>query len=175
MGVVVGICLKCHKCHLKFKRALPSSLCRAGCRACAGIQVSSAFPTNPQAGEMQAASLYAVVAAVQAVDKAVDTHSTRLLHLEGRMSSAEQKLTGCQETTAEMEKQLESKSAALGALREEYRQLQRRLENVENLLRNRNFWILRLPPGSKGETPQVRYMDLLPFQTQNSAPVASQA
>ncbi|XP_009466890.1 PREDICTED: zinc finger protein 777-like [Nipponia nippon] len=75
----------------------------------------------------------------------------QLQELWSRTERAEQRLLACENLVGE----LGSNLAALGSLLQDYGHLQQRLDNVENLLKNRNFWILRLPPGSRGEVPKV--------------------
>ncbi|XP_010021170.1 PREDICTED: zinc finger protein 777-like, partial [Nestor notabilis] len=64
--------------------------------------------------------------------------------------------------------QLEGKCAVLGTLIQEYGQLQRRVESIENLLKSGNFWILQLPPGAKA--PEVVFQsDTMCFSAQEWA------
>lgn len=75
----------------------------------------------------------------------------QLQELWSRTERAERRLLACENLVGE----LGSNLTALGSLLQGYGHLQQRLDNVENLLKNRNFWILRLPPGSQGEIPKV--------------------
>nr|XP_016853404.1 PREDICTED: uncharacterized protein LOC100554977 [Anolis carolinensis] len=93
-------------------------------------------------------SLWTVVAAVQAVERKVDSYVSQLLSLESRAAAAEKKVFECEKTKLEV-------GGHLATLVQQYGQLQHRVENLENLLKNRDFWILHLPLGPKGEVPKV--------------------
>ncbi|NXE70158.1 ZN783 protein, partial [Calcarius ornatus] len=74
-----------------------------------------------------------------------------LQELRSRTERAERRLLACENLVGE----LGSGLAALSTLLQGYGELQQRLLNLENLLKNRNFWILRLPPAAGGEIPKV--------------------
>ncbi|XP_052029568.1 zinc finger protein 696-like isoform X2 [Apodemus sylvaticus] len=110
-----------------------------------------------QQAQIQSAeiSLLAIVTAVQAVEKKTESQAVHLQTLEVRTGSAERKLADFEKTAVELSSQLEGKWAVLGTLLQEYGLLQRRLENLENQMQNRNPWVLRLPPSSRDEAPKV--------------------
>ncbi|XP_068529184.1 zinc finger protein 777-like isoform X2 [Anas acuta] len=117
--------------------------------------MTSPPPPGPLCPPGPPISLWTVVAAVQAVERSLEAHGARLLGLERRTGKAEKKSLDCQRTVVDFGKRLESKLALLGTLVQEYGHLQQRLESVENLLRNGNLWVLRLPPAPRGEVPKA--------------------
>uniref|UniRef100_A0A8D2L3K6 KRAB domain-containing protein n=1 Tax=Varanus komodoensis TaxID=61221 RepID=A0A8D2L3K6_VARKO len=119
----------------------------------------------------RAASTWALVAALQAVESKVDAVAVRLLSLEGRTGAVEKKVSECERSEVELGAPPEGRWAALGTLVQGYGQLQRRLESMENLLKNRNFWILRFPPGAGGDAPK-EWERLEAWQKQLHASVA---
>ncbi|NXI70819.1 ZN783 protein, partial [Anseranas semipalmata] len=80
-----------------------------------------------------------------------EAQAQQLQELRSRTEKAERRLLACENLVGE----LGSNLAALGSLLQDYGHLQQRLDNMENLLKNRNCWVLRLPPGTRGEVPKV--------------------
>ncbi|KAM9233060.1 uncharacterized protein RG961_004440 [Leptosomus discolor] len=97
-------------------------------------------------------SLWTVVAAVQAVERKVESQALRLLSLEGRAETAEKKVSGLEKAVLEFGSRLERKWAALAAL---VRENTRRLEHVERQLQHRSCWAPRAGPGPGGDEPKV--------------------
>ncbi|KAL7977842.1 hypothetical protein Chor_010794 [Crotalus horridus] len=61
-------------------------------------------------------SLWTVVAAIQAVERKVDSHASRLLNLERRVMTNEKKYVDCENAVVDFGNQMECKLTALGTL-----------------------------------------------------------
>ncbi|NXR14929.1 ZN398 protein, partial [Semnornis frantzii] len=97
---------------------------------------------------------WTVVAAVQAVERTVESQALRLLSLEGRAESAEKKVSGLERAVRDFGTRLERKWAALAAL---LRDNARRLEHVERQLQHRGHGPPPAGPGPgpSGDQPKV--------------------
>ncbi|KAM9233061.1 uncharacterized protein RG961_004441 [Leptosomus discolor] len=119
--------------------AAAAAVAAAAIMSCRGLAQDSSTPRRRALRAMGPAA-----AAGQA-------EARQLQELRSRTERAERRLLACENLVGE----LGSNLATLGSLLQDYGHLQQRLDNVENLLKNRNFWILRLPPSSRGEIPKV--------------------
>ncbi|NXE16696.1 ZN783 protein, partial [Lophotis ruficrista] len=95
---------------------------------------------------------WTVVAAVQAVERKVESQALRLLSLEGRAETAEKKVSGLEKAVLDFGNRLERKWAALAAL---LRENTRRLEHVERQLQHRSRWDPGAGPGPAGDEHKV--------------------
>ncbi|XP_061853487.1 zinc finger protein 282-like [Colius striatus] len=113
-------------------------------------------PRGPEAEKPAAAapeiSLWTVVAAVQAVERKVESQALRLLSLEGRAETAERKVSGLEKAVLEFGSRLERKWAGLAAL---VRENSRRLEHLERQLQRRSRCGPAPGPGPGGDEPKV--------------------
>ncbi|XP_062474175.1 zinc finger protein 777-like isoform X1 [Pezoporus occidentalis] len=97
-------------------------------------QLPSAGPEGAKPSAVPEVSLWTVVAAVQAVERKVESQALRLLSLEGRAETAEQKVTGLEKAVLDFGSRLERRWAALATLLQES---SRRLDHVERQLQHR--------------------------------------
>ncbi|XP_033926463.1 zinc finger protein 777-like [Melopsittacus undulatus] len=97
-------------------------------------QLPSAGPEGTKPSAVPEVSLWTVVAAVQAVERKVESQALRLLSLEGRAETAEQKVTGLEKAVLDFGSRLERRWAALATLLQES---SRRLDHVERQLQHR--------------------------------------
>ncbi|XP_074429881.1 zinc finger protein 212-like isoform X2 [Larus michahellis] len=115
-------------------------------------------PHGPPPGQGEKAtavpeiSLWTVVAAVQAVERKVESQARRLLSLEGRAETAEKKVSGLEKAVLDFGNRLERKWAALAALVQENT---RRLEHVERQLQHSGRWATGPGPGPGGDEAKV--------------------
>ncbi|KAM9023193.1 zinc finger protein 212-like isoform 2-T2 [Ara ararauna] len=97
-------------------------------------QLPGAGPEGAKPSAVPEVSLWTVVAAVQAVERKVESQALRLLSLEGRAETAEQKVTGLEKAVLDFGSRLERRWAALATLLQES---SRRLDHVERQLQHR--------------------------------------